>query len=82
MSPALAYALTDEPLPLDFEEEEPAPEPCAFEIRHATYYDPPEFCEEDALPGSEFCAAHDPDAYDDYLEERAERLREDMLYGA
>lgn len=54
------------------------PEPCAAETRPATWIDPPEFCEEDALPGSEFCYGHDPDgAAADAAEARAEALREE-----
>lgn len=40
-------------------------EPCAAEVRRRTYYDPPEFCENDAEPGSEFCRSHDPDAFEE-----------------
>lgn len=69
--PAIEYLIEHAP--------EEDPEPCAAETRAATYLDPPEFCEEDSLPGSEFCAGHDPDAYDDHLESLAEARREDGL---
>lgn len=56
-----------------------APEPCAAETRRATYIDPPEYCEEDALPGSDFCYWHDPDGAEaDHAEALAEARREDM----
>lgn len=57
--------------------EEEFPEPCAFETRRASYYDPPEFCWNDAVPGSEFCESHDPDAYDDWLIGQAEARKEE-----
>lgn len=58
-------------------EDVPDPEPCGYETRHATAIDPPEYCENDALEGSEFCDMHDPDARDDYLAEQAEARKED-----
>lgn len=38
--------------------DEDVPEPCAAEIRPATFVDQPEFCDEDAVEGSEFCEYH------------------------
>lgn len=38
-----------------------------------SYYaagDPPDLCEEEALPGSDYCQTHDPDAQIDREEER------------
>lgn len=53
--------------------------PCQAELRRATYWDPPELCEEESLPDSDFCAGHDPDRLDAYLESLAEARREDAL---
>jgi hypothetical protein len=61
--------------PEDYEIEEPGM--CNAEIRHATRYEPPEFCEAETDPGREFCPAHDPDVAYDLEVERAEALRED-----
>lgn len=61
---------------LDDDGQEFIPEPCGFETRPATWIDPPEFCEEDAVPGREFCERHDPDAVEDYLVDQAEAARE------
>lgn len=36
----------------------PAPEPCQGYTSYGSYYEPPTFCEEDALPGSDFCRRH------------------------
>jgi hypothetical protein len=39
----------------------PDPEPCSFEIYPGRTYpapEPPALCDEDALPGSEFCRVH------------------------
>lgn len=58
----MTFAKVDDP-PLPFDE--PDLYPCAAETRRATFYDPPEFCENDAEPGSEFCASHDPDAFEE-----------------
>lgn len=55
---------------------------CAFEVRRPTFIDPPEYCEEESVPGSEFCAGHDPDALDDALEAVAEARKEARLYGS
>lgn len=57
----------------------PEPEPCSEEVRPATYYDPPEYCENDAAPGSDFCYEHDPDLIADLLEARAEARRDAAL---
>lgn len=65
------FSAVDEPLP----EPEPDPEPCEFLIDLGSYSDPPLYCDEDALPGSEFCARHDPDAEDDLAVQRAEDKR-------
>ena len=54
-------------------------EPCEAEVWRGGYYDPPEFCDEEALPGTDFCAGHDPDALEDYLVTQAEARREDAL---
>lgn len=46
-------------------------EPCAALLRHGTQEEPPEYCDEDALEGSEFCEDHqEPD--DEYEPERFE----------
>lgn len=34
---------------------------CAEEVRPGDLESPPEFCEEEALEGSDFCYSHDPD---------------------
>ena len=62
---------------IDDDGQEFIPYPCEHEIALGTLHDPPAFCENDALPGSEFCEAHDPDFIEDRLVERAEAARED-----
>jgi hypothetical protein len=42
----------------------PDARPCEAMLRRATYYDPPEYCDEDAAEDSDFCPRHDPDAED------------------
>jgi hypothetical protein len=37
------------------------PRYCVAELIHATRQDPAEFCEQEALPDSEFCEKHDED---------------------
>lgn len=55
---------------------------CTGETRRATAESPAEFCEEEALPGSDLCYWCDPDgAAFDAAEARAEALREERLYG-
>lgn len=69
------FSAVDEPLP----EPEPDPEPCQYLERLGSYYDAPEWCEEDALPGSDFCHRHDPDAEDDLRISLAEDRRDGLV---
>lgn len=66
----------DPPLPFEEDEEEPV-RYCEAETFRGTYYDPPEFCEEEALPGSDYCEGHDPDVAEGRAAERAEAMREE-----
>ena len=55
------------------------PEPCQALLRYATQTDPPEYCDEDAEPGSDYCANHggydeEPGDRDDYKARLEDRL--------
>lgn len=51
------------------------PEPCSYVLHRRTLWDPPEFCENDQMPGSEFCSAHQPHEQD------WDDVRKNGLYG-
>lgn len=50
---------------------------CAYELYPATFYQPAEYCSNEAEPGLEFCMDHLP-AYD---EPDWDTIRKDRLYG-
>lgn len=57
---------------------EPEPRYCAAETHGATSVSPADYCEEEALDGSELCYWHDPDgAAFDAEERRADADREE-----
>ena len=39
-------------------------EPCAYMVRAGNQEEPPEYCDEDALEGSEFCEGHQEPDYE------------------
>lgn len=49
---------------------------CAYEIFPWSIHGPAEYCMEDAVEGSEFCAEHDPDLGEPDWDDR----RKDALY--
>lgn len=65
-----SYTMTSRVSRVEYRPEpfDPSPEPflCERVLRPASWYDPAEFCDEEAEPGSEFCPEHNPDrALDD-----------------
>lgn len=58
----------------DDEPVEPYPNQCEWQTFRGTLEEPPEYCEEFAITGDNFCAQHaeqDPDAARDWANEQA-----------
>lgn len=51
---------------------------CSYETYRQTLETPAEYCENDVVEGEEFCEQH-LYTYEDYLEDRAEYLKEQRL---
>lgn len=52
--------------------------PCLAEAHPGSHLEPPTYCDEEAIEGSDYCRGHDPDAAADRLEELAERRTWDV----
>lgn len=49
---------------------------CAHLLYPATLIDPAEFCDEDALPDTEYCARHREIDWDDYADWQRDQLED------
>lgn len=63
-----------------FDDSEDLPPLCGAQVNRGTITDPPDYCENDAEPGSEFCGLHDPDREDPRIQ-RLEDYRDDVARG-